>query len=103
MDDTNKNIELKTFDFDLETQKIFDKNFSNIQKINWRKWLDISSREEYEELSLRLSGLSSVDDICIIRFASGAAIVMDRIIINPHMTRMPVIVWIPEWIAVKAE
>ena len=54
---------MKTFDFDLETQKIFDKNFSNIQKTDWRKWLDISSREEYEELSLKLSGLSSVDDI----------------------------------------
>ena len=54
---------MKRFDFDLETQKIFDKNFSNIQKTDWRKWLDISSREEYEELSLKLSGLSSVDDI----------------------------------------
>ncbi|MFW9901397.1 MAG: hypothetical protein ACFFDY_08920 [Candidatus Thorarchaeota archaeon] len=54
---------MTTFDFDFETQKIFNKNFSNIQKTDWRKWLDISSREEYEELSLKLSGLSSVDDI----------------------------------------
>ncbi|MFX1569586.1 MAG: hypothetical protein ACFFCV_14595 [Promethearchaeota archaeon] len=54
---------MNTFDFDLETQKIFDKNFSNIQKTKWRKWLDISSREEYEEMTLKLSGLSSVEDI----------------------------------------
>ena len=54
---------MKTFDFILETQTIFDKNFSNLQKIDWRKWLDISTREDYEELSLKLSGLSTVDDI----------------------------------------
>ncbi len=54
---------MNAFDFDLETQRIFDNNFSNIQRTDWKKWLDISSREEYEEISLKFSGLSSVEDI----------------------------------------
>ncbi|MFX0006989.1 MAG: hypothetical protein ACFFA7_17760 [Promethearchaeota archaeon] len=51
------------FDFDLGVQNIFDKQFSNIPSTDWKKWLDISSKEEYEDLSLRNSGLSSIDDI----------------------------------------
>jgi len=54
---------LNFFDFDLEVQKIFDKQFSNIPSTDWKKWLDISSKEEYEDLTLRNSGLSSIDDI----------------------------------------
>ncbi|UCC18367.1 MAG: hypothetical protein JSV62_09645 [Promethearchaeota archaeon] len=54
---------MNSFDFDLETQKIFDKEFSDIPSSNWQKWLEIDSREEYEELSLKLSGLSSIEDI----------------------------------------
>ena len=54
---------MNSFDFDLEVQNIFDKQFSNIPSTDWKKWLDISSKEEYEELTLRNSGLSSIDDI----------------------------------------
>ena len=56
-------IELNFFDFDLGVQNIFDKQFSNIPSTDWKKWLDISSKEEYEDLSLRNSGLSSIEDI----------------------------------------
>ena len=51
------------FDFDFGVQNIFDKQFSNIPSTDWKKWLDISSKEEYEDLSLRNSGLSSIEDI----------------------------------------
>ena len=54
---------MNSFDFDLETQKIFDKQFSNTRSTNWKKWLDVSSKEDYEELALKNSGLSSVSDI----------------------------------------
>lgn len=54
---------MESFDFDEKVQKKFNKPFSNIEKINWKHWLELGSREEYEELSLKLSGLSSVDDI----------------------------------------
>jgi len=54
---------LESFDFDDRVQKNFNKSFSDIERINWKHWLEIGSREEYEELSLKLSGLSSVEDI----------------------------------------
>jgi len=54
---------LNSFDFDLGTQKIFNKEFSNIPSTDWKEWLDISSTEEYEELALKNSGLSSINDI----------------------------------------
>ncbi len=54
---------MNSFDFDLETQKIFTKQFSKIQPTDWKKWLDISSKEEYEELALKNSGLSSFNDV----------------------------------------
>jgi hypothetical protein len=54
---------LNSFDFDLKTQEIFDKHFSNIPSTDWKKWLDISSKEEYEELAINNSGLSSINDL----------------------------------------
>jgi len=54
---------LNSYDFDLEVQKIFDKQFSNIRSTDWKKWLNISSKEDYEELALKNSGLSSINDI----------------------------------------
>jgi hypothetical protein len=54
---------LNFFDFDFGVQNIFDKQFSNIPSTDWKKWLDISSKEEYEELALKNSGLSSISDI----------------------------------------
>ncbi len=37
--------------------------YSEITVTNWKNWLNISSKEEYESLALKLSGLSSVDDL----------------------------------------
>lgn len=50
------------YDFDSDLQKVFNKTYSNIPPVDWRSWLDVSSREEYESLSLKLSGLSSMED-----------------------------------------
>ncbi len=54
---------MESLDFDEKIQKKFNESFSDIKKINWKSWLEIRTREEYEELSLKLSGLSSVEDI----------------------------------------
>ncbi len=54
---------MNSFDFDLETQKIFNKQFSDIPRTDWKKWLEISSKEEYEELAIKNSGLSSIEDV----------------------------------------
>lgn len=51
------------YDFDLDLQKVFNEAYSHIAPVDWRSWLDVSSREEYESLSLKLSGLSSVEDL----------------------------------------
>jgi len=50
-------------DFDPKVQFIFDKLFSDIQPTNWKKWLDISSKEEYLDFVLKNSGLSIIPDI----------------------------------------
>ena len=52
-----------SIDFDPEVQFIFDKLFSDIQSTNWKKWLDISSKEDYLDFVLKNSGLSTVTDI----------------------------------------
>jgi len=54
---------LESYDFDNKIQDIFYKSFLNIKRTNWKDWLEIGSREEYEEISLKLSGLSSVEEI----------------------------------------
>lgn len=54
---------LKYYDFDGELQKVFDASYSRIPPINWKSWLDISSREEYELFALKISGLSSIDNL----------------------------------------
>ena len=50
------------FDFDFGIQEVFNKNFSDIKKSNWKSWLDISSSEEYENLVLKLTRLSNVEN-----------------------------------------
>ncbi|MFW9773827.1 MAG: hypothetical protein ACFFEO_16875 [Candidatus Thorarchaeota archaeon] len=50
-------------DFDSGIQEIFNSKFSEIQITDWRKWLKISSKEEYFELILKNSGLASIEDI----------------------------------------
>ncbi len=54
---------MKSFDFDFEVQEIFTKKFSNIKSLNWKSWLEIGSKEEYEELALKLSGLFSIENV----------------------------------------
>jgi len=54
---------LVSYDFDEKVQNNFNKSFSDIERINWKHWLEIDSREEYEELSLKLSELSSIEDL----------------------------------------
>ncbi|MFX0000653.1 MAG: hypothetical protein ACFE9Q_09865 [Candidatus Hodarchaeota archaeon] len=53
---------MESYDFDKDVQINFNEYFSSIERINWKQWLEIDSREGYEELSLKLSGLSSVED-----------------------------------------
>ncbi|MFW9969208.1 MAG: hypothetical protein ACFFDF_03345 [Candidatus Odinarchaeota archaeon] len=52
-----------SFDFNKEIQNYFDSSFSDIELTDWKRWLDMSSNEDYLELSLKLSGLSSIDGI----------------------------------------
>ena len=47
------------YDRDESLQKFFNKKFSDIPKVNWRKWLEISSIEEYEDEILRNTGFNS--------------------------------------------
>ncbi len=54
---------MESHDFDENVQNNFNKSFSDIKRTNWKHWLEIDSREEYEELSLKLSGLSSIEDL----------------------------------------
>lgn len=53
---------MKSYDFDPDLQQVFSDLYRDIPLTNWRRWLDISSREEYECIALKLSGLSTVDD-----------------------------------------
>ena len=50
---------MPSYDFDLETQEIFNVLFGDIKKTDWKKWLSINSKEEYEETAIKLSGLSN--------------------------------------------
>jgi len=50
-------------DFDEDIQKVFDKSFSDISPVDWKKWLKISSNEEFVNLALKLSGLDMVDGL----------------------------------------
>jgi hypothetical protein len=54
---------LRPYDFDLDVQKIFNDAFSNIKSTNWKQWLDLTTKEEYEELALKNSGLSMVENL----------------------------------------
>jgi len=54
---------MKCFDFDESAQKVLNDSFSDIEPTNWKRWLEISSSEEFEELCLKNSGLSSVNEI----------------------------------------
>ena len=54
---------MKSYDFDIKTQQIFIEFLKEYKKINWNKWLDINSTQEYEEEILKNSGLVSVQNL----------------------------------------
>jgi hypothetical protein len=45
------------YDFDLKLQQTFNDNFLDMRSSDWRSWLKISSRDDYESLVFKLSGL----------------------------------------------
>jgi hypothetical protein len=49
----------ESIDFDPELQKVFEGAFTNTPGLNWKKWLDVSPEQEYEELVYKLTGLSA--------------------------------------------
>ncbi|MFW9879267.1 MAG: hypothetical protein ACFFG0_39825 [Candidatus Thorarchaeota archaeon] len=50
-------------DFDPEIQSIFNNSFFDIKSTDWKNWLEVSSKDEYIELVLKNSGLSSISNI----------------------------------------
>jgi hypothetical protein len=54
---------LPIFDFDRKTQEIINKLFSLVQKTNWKSWLTLGSIKDYEELTIKNAGLTSVENL----------------------------------------
>lgn len=54
---------MTSIDFDRNIQEVFNKNLLDFKPVKWRDWLKISSREEYENLAIKLSGLDKVDNL----------------------------------------
>ncbi len=54
---------MKQYDFDPDVQRILEGMYGDIPSTNWRQWLAISSAEEYESTALKLSGLSTVENL----------------------------------------
>jgi len=52
---------LNAYDFDGNLQQYFFQSFSDIKTVDWRNWLKINSREEYEDLALKQSGLKEIE------------------------------------------
>ncbi|MFX1574708.1 MAG: hypothetical protein ACFFB0_18385 [Promethearchaeota archaeon] len=50
-------------DFDSNLQQYFFKYFSDIETVDWKNWLKVNSREEYQELALKLSGLKELENL----------------------------------------
>lgn len=54
---------MSSHDFDQDVQTKFNKYFSKIAVLDWKDWLKISSKEEYEMMALKLSGLANIDNV----------------------------------------
>jgi hypothetical protein len=54
---------MKKYDFDINTQEIFNQYYSIESLINWRDWLNIDSKQEFIESCLKNSGLSQIDNL----------------------------------------
>lgn len=50
-------MNLQKIDFDPQIQGIFNSKFKDLKKVDWKKWVDISSKEEYEDAVLKNLGL----------------------------------------------
>ncbi|MCJ7647911.1 MAG: hypothetical protein MUP85_04810 [Candidatus Lokiarchaeota archaeon] len=53
----------KVFDFDKEAQEVLNSFLFGITKTDWKSWLKLSTKEEYEEYLLKNSGFSSFSEI----------------------------------------
>ena len=54
---------MNVYDFDGKLQEYFFQSFSDIKIVDWRDWLKIDSREEFEDLALKLSGLEQTENL----------------------------------------
>jgi hypothetical protein len=54
---------LRSYDNDQPLQRVFNTLYSDTNLVDWRHWLTLSCKEEYETLSIKRSGLSSVDNL----------------------------------------
>jgi len=54
---------MKIFDFDRSVQSVLNNTYAEIKSVDWRKWLEISTPKEFEELCLKQSGLESVENL----------------------------------------
>jgi len=53
---------MSIFDFDSRVQTILNKVYAENEPVDWKKWLEFSSSEEFEEACLTNSGLDSVEN-----------------------------------------
>ncbi|MBN1801781.1 MAG: hypothetical protein JW891_09765 [Candidatus Lokiarchaeota archaeon] len=50
---------MKSDDFDPVIQAAFNRKIHKIKTANWKEWLEIESKEEYEQLAFQLSGINN--------------------------------------------
>ncbi|MFX1357294.1 MAG: hypothetical protein ACFFA8_08395 [Promethearchaeota archaeon] len=53
----------KIFDFDKKTQLVLNDFLFDVKSTDWKKWLKLSTKEEYEEYLLKNSGISSFSEV----------------------------------------
>ena len=53
----------KIFDFNKETQTVLDSFLFDIGSIDWKNWLKLTTKEEYEDYLLKNSGFSSFSEV----------------------------------------
>jgi hypothetical protein len=51
------------FDFDKETQFVLNNFLLNVTSTDWKSWIKLSTREEYEEYLIKNSGFSSFSEV----------------------------------------
>ena len=54
---------MNSIDFDKNIQEIFNGCLLDFEPVKWKDWLKISSKEEYENLAIKLSGLDKVENL----------------------------------------